>query len=1006
LKTVRHSRYLILALFASLSLSCVFLFPKVKINEDMTEYLPSDSRMRAGLDTLERYFPEIDMNAYIVKAMFSGVSDEDSLDRRLCDYEGISGIRAQEKKDGYLLYQLTVEDGADPKAIAAHISEDFGQSVIVETNANGILPDNMAFVVIIGVSLLFLILFLMCSSLVEALLFIITIGFAVMANMGTNAFLPSVSMLTNAIGAILQLILSMDYSIILMNRYRQVLRIEPDREKAMSLALKRASSSILSSSFTTIVGLLALVFMKFKIGLDLGAVLAKGVLCSLISIYTILPGLILLFNKAIIATEKKVFLIPTDRLSRFEMRFRIPLTLLFVAMFIFSAIYSRRTELSYASIWESEISKVFKPQNIFSLLYRTEDEMKVLEICDELEKESGIISVLSYPSLLKQKFTAEQMAGEIASMMELLPSTGAAPMQLDTALLSENTLKVLYYARTHPDRDERFTVEQMLSAIPPEFKGMLGSFDIPDFDLEEEVEAVHEDVHEPLAETPAEATTAVVHEVAPQVDMEAIEELGETRAEVDTDTLLQKYHFTKENCTAQLSAAELAEFLGFSRSQASTAFSMAGHKGKKGTMSPYEFITYMTGTVINNKLLRRMISDSQVEGLWAIQNEMEAVLFAQEKKAVAEVVPENVQEVVPEIVPENVSGDFTEIVSEAVSGTVVEAVPVVVRKVAPQKVQTPEDFSVEELNELVSTLGVAGVDRGMLELLFIFCGSVYNYDEQTALSVEELVEFLCNEVALDEKYSLFIDDESRAMLSSLDDVLAEGVGALRKDEWSMAAIVTDCDIESESTYDYVSRVQHLCSESLYDDFYYVGESLMYKEMKDGFRRELLILTVLTVISIFLIVALTFRSLLIPLILVMTVMTGVYVNVIVSGFGGNTMLYLAYLIVQSILMGATIDYGILFTNYYMEKRKAGIAIADALREAYSGSIHTIMTSGLIIIGVPFIMSMLLSDPTLKSILSSLTFGAVAVIILILFVLPAVLAACDKVIVFFSGKIIHL
>jgi len=106
------------------------------------------------------------------------------------------------------------------------------------------------------------------------------------------------------------------------------------------------------------------------------------------------------------------------------------------------------------------------------------------------------------------------------------------------------------------------------------------------------------------------------------------------------------------------------------------------------------------------------------------------------------------------------------------------------------------------------------------------------------------------------------------------------------------------------------------------------------------------------------------------------------------------------------MGATIDYGILFTNYYMEKRKAGIAIADALREAYSGSIHTIMTSGLIIIGVPFIMSMLLSDPTLKSILSSLTFGAVAVIILILFVLPAVLAACDKVIVFFSGKIIHL
>jgi len=227
--------------------------------------------------------------------------------------------------------------------------------------------------------------------------------------------------------------------------------------------------------------------------------------------------------------------------------------------------------------------------------------------------------------------------------------------------------------------------------------------------------------------------------------------------------------------------------------------------------------------------------------------------------------------------------------------------------------------------------------------------------------------------------------------------MAEGMGSMRTDSCSMAAVVTGQELESKEVFSFVEDCQTLCSEALGNDYYLVGESVMYKEMSDGFKHELLILTLLTVISIFIIVAVTFRSLLIPAILVMTVMCGVYVNVIVSGLGDRTMLYLAYLIVQSILMGATIDYGILFTNYYLEMRKKGIGSAEALKESYRGSIHTIMTSGLIIIFAPYIMSVLLPDPAISSILSSLSFGAMAAILLILFVLPATLAACDKLII---------
>lgn len=992
----RRFRYLTLAIFALLSISCIFLFPRITINEDMTEYLPSDSRMRAGLDTLENYFPEIDMNAYIVKAMFCNVSDSDSLGRRLCEYDGISGIRAREEKDGFVLYQLTVEANADPKASAELIRSDFGESVLVETNANSNMPDNMVAVLLIGVILVFGILFLMCSSYVEALLFIVTIGFAVLANMGTNAFLPSVSMMTNTIGAVLQLVLSMDYSIILMNRYRQVLKQEPEKFRAMSLAVKSASNSILSSSFTTIVGLLALVFMKFKIGLDLGIVLAKGVFCSLISIYTILPGLILLFNKAIRATEKKVLLLPTNQLAGFEMKFHIPLSVLFVVLFISSALISGRTELSYASIWDSDIAKVFKPQNMFSLLYRTEDEQEIADICKCIEKDEGTLSVLSYPSLLKQRLTAGEMADEITSLLNLMPSSPGKQIQLDTSLRSENILRILYYACTHPQRDERMSIEQMISAIPSEMKGMISSFDIPDFNFETETEIETEPSLQfesqpaepaPVSEPQPDSEIPTDSEIPPVAELEQVAD--QTDAEVDLDTLMKKYHFTKENCNAQLNAAELADFLGFSHSQASTIYSMAGHKGKKGTMSPYEFIVYMTGTVVNNRLLRKMISDSQVEGLMEIQNEMEYVInLSENTKADAAVIVESVT------VEEN--ADVNEIVVEekAVVADIVQ--PASTEPAIKINPVINETFTVDELYETVSTMGIEGVDRGMLELLFILCGSQYEYDEQTALSVEELVAFLCNEVATDEKYSLFIDQNTRSMLGDLEDMLSQGAGALRKEKWSMAAIVTNYDLEAPNTYGFLDRMQKLCDERLFDNYYLIGESVMYREMKDGFRKELLILTLLTVISIFLIVALTFRSLLIPLILVMTVMTGVFVNVIVSGLNGGTMLYLAYLIVQSILMGATIDYGILFTNYYLERRRAGLNVAGSIKEAYMGSIHTILTSGLIIVSAPYIMSVLLSDPMLSSILSSLTFGAIATLTLILFILPATLATCDKLI----------
>ncbi|MBR0083386.1 MAG: MMPL family transporter, partial [Bacteroidales bacterium] len=149
-------------------------------------------------------------------------------------------------------------------------------------------------------------------------------------------------------------------------------------------------------------------------------------------------------------------------------------------------------------------------------------------------------------------------------------------------------------------------------------------------------------------------------------------------------------------------------------------------------------------------------------------------------------------------------------------------------------------------------------------------------------------------------------------------------------------------------------------------------------------------------SIFIIVALTFKSLVIPVLLILAVMSGVYANVVASGLGGNTMYFMSYLIVQSILMGATIDYCILFMSYYRDYRKK-CNVPHSIMAAYRGATHSILTSGLILIMAPFSMSLIISDKLVATILKCLASGALAAVLVIFLLLPAMIAICDPLIV---------
>ena len=299
-------RHLLLFLMIALGVAGVCMLPEVKVVSDMTTYLPDDSRMKHGLDSLKSSFGGIDINGAGVSAMFTNEVVHDSLATELTGLDGIAAMIGNRSNDRYTLYQFALNPGASPDEVAKSISSRYGDSVTVETASTNLLPDNMLFIAIVCVGLLTLILMIMCASFIEAALFLIAIGIAVAINMGSNAFLPGVSVVTSAIAAILQLILSMDYSIILSNQYRQIRERNHDKVEAMTQALTDTTPPILSSAMTTILGMSMLAFMDFKIGLDMGLVLSKGVFLSLVSIYFVLPSLILAFDKLIRKTVKKV----------------------------------------------------------------------------------------------------------------------------------------------------------------------------------------------------------------------------------------------------------------------------------------------------------------------------------------------------------------------------------------------------------------------------------------------------------------------------------------------------------------------------------------------------------------------------------------------------------------------------------------------------------------------------------------------------------------------------
>lgn len=323
--------------------------PFVNINYDLTRYLPDTVQSKKGLDLMEEKFgyPGTgrimieDVTLYEAKAYKDKLEDIDGVDQILWLDTGTSVFSSdafinfdsidEYYKDNCAVMDVVFEEGDTDKKTSRAI--DAMQELLGEKGhyvgmavQNKSLQENvtseMKLILSLAVVVIFVILCLTTTSWFEPFLYLVVMGVAILINRGTNIFLGEVSFITNSVSAVLQLACSMDYSIFLSHAFAREKGKGKGQMEALTAAIQEAMNSIFASSLTTIVGFLVLCFMKFTIGFDMGIVLAKGIVISLLTVVFFMPAMILRMTPMIERTSHRSFLPSFDRLSRWIYRSR------------------------------------------------------------------------------------------------------------------------------------------------------------------------------------------------------------------------------------------------------------------------------------------------------------------------------------------------------------------------------------------------------------------------------------------------------------------------------------------------------------------------------------------------------------------------------------------------------------------------------------------------------------------------------------------------------------
>ena len=459
-KGIVKCRGMILIIAIALLIPSAIGYFNTRINYDVLTYLPKDIETMVGQDILLDQFGVGSFSVYIVEGM--DAKDVSALKEKMEQVDHVDSVlwydsfmdlsipmemlpdeiydafnnASTDSTMMFILYDtgMSADETMDAVAEIRKLSNEqcflSGMSAIV-TDTRDLSNKETPIYVCIAVILSTIVLSLTMDSALIPLFFLLSIGFSIIYNLGTNIFLGEISYITKALAAVLQLGVTLDYSIFLMHSYEeQQVRYDGDKKRAMAHAISQTFSSVMGSSITTIAGFIALCFMSFTLGLDIGIVMVKGVIFGVIACVTILPSMILCCDKIIEKTKHKPFLPDIGRISDKVTKRYLVYVVLFL-LFLFPAIYGNNHTAVYYNLDETlpkDLPSIIANEKLkedydmntthMILVDSSVSSTDVNKMIKEMDKVDGVKWALGLDSLVGPSVPSDMIPESVSSMLK------------------------------------------------------------------------------------------------------------------------------------------------------------------------------------------------------------------------------------------------------------------------------------------------------------------------------------------------------------------------------------------------------------------------------------------------------------------------------------------------------------------------------------------------------------------------------------------------------------
>jgi len=473
-------RYLIFLLFAVLTVYCALSVNRVIITSDMQFMLPASSETRRGVAIMSEEFTPYATASVMVSNITYERAEE--LAERIRAMEDVSQLSFDDTPEHYVeasaLFSIMFDgDVADKGPVGAmeqirELLRDYDCYIVSDVGQDyyGQLAREVTQVVIISLLVVLVMLLFTSNSYFEVVIFFIVFAVAAVLNMGTNFLLGTVSVISQTIAVIMQLALAIDYSIIFAHRYQAETALGGTEREALVRALARSIVEIASSSLTTIAGLVAMMLMQFGLGRDLGAVLAKGIVCSMLTVFLLMPGLILLFPGALRRTAHRSLVPDISGWGRFLVKSKVLFALLFLLLMPFA--FYGFTHVDYA----------FSDEGITPLIL-SEDRIAKVRIRETFSPNTAAAVLVPAGNYAAEK----DILAQLGELPEVENAMGLASVEIEEGRsLTDGYTPRMFAELLDIDMEEARLLYQAYGVEHGEYQPLFGSaagYEVPLFDM-------------------------------------------------------------------------------------------------------------------------------------------------------------------------------------------------------------------------------------------------------------------------------------------------------------------------------------------------------------------------------------------------------------------------------------------------------------------------------------------------------------------------------------------